>query len=329
MSASALLPPGRIPAVHREVVRRRLGDVLVTGATALVPAVTALAITISFPHTSLLLALAIIAGVVGIFTLMSLSRLEVAVTLVVIYYGVFNGPVKLFFGGREITSSIQDIVVLAVAAGALLRIVAQRRKVRLPELSGWVIAWVALVLVNVFNPKTQGFLHALAGIRQQLQFVPFFFFAYVLMRSKDRFRKLFLLIGVMASLSAIVAAYQTTLTPAQLASWGPGYKALINPDAGSGRIYFSEGEARIRPPGLGSDAGASGAIGKIALPMCLALLVVTRRRKWIPALLCVGASIGVMVGLGRLPLIGALLGVAVFIALAAISGRRFSRRCSP
>ena len=155
--------------------------------------------------------------------------------------------------------------------------------------------------------------------------MPFFFFAYVLMRSKDRFRKLFLLIGVMASLSAIVAAYQTTLSPAQLASWGPGYQALINPEKGSGRIYFSEGEARIRPPGLGSDAGASGAIGKIALPMCLALLVVTRRRRWIPALLCVGASIGVMVGLGRLPLIGALLGVAVFIALAATSGRRFSR----
>ncbi len=326
MSTSALLPPGRIPAVHPEVLRRRLGDVLVSGATALVPAVTALAITIAFPHMSLPLALAIIAGVIGTVVLIMYSRLEVAVTLVVIYYGVFNGPVKLFLGGRELTASIQDIVVLAVSAGALRRIVARREKVRLPELSGWVIAWVALVLVNVFNPKTQGFVHALGGIRQQLQFVPFFFFAYVLMRSKDRFRKLFLLIGVMATMNAVVAAYQTTLTPALLASWGPGYAALIKPTGvGTGRVYFSEGESHVRPPGLGSDAGGSGAIGKIALPMCLALLIVTRRRRWIPALLCVGAAIGVMVGLGRLPLIGALLGVAVFIALVATSGRRFSR----
>src|SRR5262249_4029432 len=136
----------------------------------------------------------------------------------------------------------------------------------------------------------------------------------------------FLLIGVMATMNAVVAAYQTTLSPAQLASWGPGYAALVKPTGvGSGRVYFAEGEARVRPPGLGSDGGASGAIGKIALPMCLALLIVTRRRRWLPAMLCVGSAIGVMVGLGRLPLIGALLGVAVFIALVATSGRRFSR----
>ncbi len=325
MSTPALRAPGRIPAVHPEVLRRRMSDVLVTCAIALVPAVTALAVTIALPEMSVLLALAVVVGLVGIVTLMVYSRLEVTVTLVVIYLGVLNGPVKLFFNGRELTASIQDVVVLAVAAGALMRMGQRREKIRWPELSGWVIAWVVLVVVNAFNPRTEGILHALGGFRQHLQFVPFFFFGYVLMRSKDRFRKAFTIIGVIALLNGIVAAYQSTLTPSQLASWGPGYAALVKPEGGGGRVFFSEGEAHVRPPGLGSDAGSSGAIGHIALPMCLALLAITRRRKWFPTLLCVGSSVAVMVGLGRLPLIGTLLGVMVFITLAAMGGRRFSR----
>jgi hypothetical protein len=323
MSTTALRGPR---AIHPEVLRRRMLDVLAVGATAIVPAVTALAVTIGLPDVSIFAVLAIVAGLVGIVALMVYQRLEVTVTLVVIYLGVLNGPVKLFFSGREITASIQDLVVLAVAAGALMRMLGRRERVRWPELSGWVVAWVVLVLANAFNPNTQGWLHALGGFRQQLQWVPFFFFGYVLMRSKDRFRKAFILVGVLATLNGAVAAYQLTLSPSQLASWGPGYAALIHPTGGgSGRIYFSEGEARVRPPGLGSDAGASGAVGHIALPMCLALLAITRRRRWFAALLCVGSAVAVMVGLGRLPLIGTLLGVLVFIALSASSGRRLTR----
>jgi hypothetical protein len=323
MSSTALRGPR---AVHPEVLRRRLRDILAVCATAIVPAVTALAVTIGLPHTSIVVVLAIVAGLIGIVALMVYQRLEVTVALVVIYLGVLNGPVKLFFTGRQITASLQDVVVLAVAAGALMRMLARRERVRLPELSGWVIAWVVLVLVNAFNPNTQSLLHALGGFRQQLQWVPFFFFGYVLMRSKDRFRKAFILIGVLATLNGIVAAYQSTLSPSQLASWGPGYAALIHPTGkGSGRIFISEGEARVRPPGLGSDAGASGAVGHIALPMCLALLAISRRRKWFAALLALGSAVAVMVGLGRLPLIGALLGVGVFVALSASGGRRFGR----
>ena len=67
------------------------------------------------------------------------------------------------------------------------------------------------------------------------------------MRSKRRFRQLFVIVGVMALANGVVAAYQTELSPGQLASWGPGYKELIKPtNAGTGRIYFSEGEAAAR-----------------------------------------------------------------------------------
>ena len=315
-----------IPMVHPLVLERRLQDTMRVALTAAVPAITATAVTIALPKANILVVLAIIAGVVAIIALMASSRLDVTVMLLAVYLGLLNGPVKLLLGGRELTASFQDVIVLAVAGGAFVRILMRREQVRLPALSGWVIAWVLLVVVNAFNPRTESILHVLGGFRQQLQYVPFFFFGYVLMRSKHRFRQLFLIAGVIACANGVVAAYQTGLSPGQLASWGPGYQALIHPTGvGAGRVYHSEGEARVRPPGLGSDAGFSGAVGHIALPMCLALLVISRKRRWIATILCLGAIIGVFVGLGRLPLIGAGLGVVTFLGYAALSGRSLTR----
>jgi hypothetical protein len=323
------IPRRRTPATsmaHPLVREQRMQDGLRLALTAAVPAVTATAVTIALPNTSILVVLAVLAALLSIIVLMVSSRLDLTVAFLAIYLGMLDGPVKLLLNGRELTASFQDVIILAVSAGALMRVLMRKEPVRLPPLSGWLIAWVVLVLVNAFNPRTEGVLHALGGFRQQLEFVPFFFFGYVLMRSKRRFRQLFVILGVMAFANGIVAAYQTELSPGQLAAWGPGYQALIHPPGvGTGRVYFSEGEARVRPPGLGSEAGYSGAVGHIALPMCLALLVISRRRKWIAVLLCLGAIIGVFVGLGRLPLIGAGLGVITFIAYAALSGRSLTR----
>ncbi len=311
---------------HPHVLERRLGDLLLTGLTALIPAVTALVVTIALPHVSLPFMLLILAGALAVIALIVSDRLELTVTMIVIYLGLLDGPAKLFSSNREVSASIQDVIILAVCVGAILRLTVRRERITLPALSGWVIAWVGLVVLNAFNPRTEGILHILGGFRQQLQYVPFFFFGYVLMRSKRRFRQLFLIVGVITLANGIVAAYQTTLSPAQLASWGPGYHNLIySPGTGTGRVYFSEGEARVRPPGLGSEAGGSGAIGHVALPMCLALLVIARRRRWLAALFALGAIMAVVVGLGRLQLIGAALGVIAFAGLATLAGRHFTR----
>jgi hypothetical protein len=320
---------GALGIGHPRVRAQRLNDVLITGITAVVPAAVALTVTIALPHASLPLVLGVICGAVGVVALVTYGRLEVTVTLVVLYLALVDGPVKMLLSTREATAVIADILIVAVGAGALLRMNARREPLKLPPLSGWVLAWVLIVLVNAFNPKTQSVLAVLAGFRQQLQFVPFFFFGYVLMRSKRRFRQLFIIAGVAATASGLVAAYQTGLSPNQLASWGPGYQALIKPEHGSGRVYFSEGEGRVRPPGLGTEAGASGSIGRTALPMCLALVALTRRRKrLIAVILCLGSMLAVVVGLGRLPLISAGLGVIAFAGLAALAGRQVSRTIS-
>jgi hypothetical protein len=328
MSGPRLRVPAGVGSVHPVVLERRIRDLLYIGLSALVPAVIALALSVELREGSLLLVVGAIAAAVGIVALMMYSRLEVSVALVVVYFGLIDGPVKLLAPGREVTASLQDVLILAISAGCLMRIVARKERVSLPALSGWVLAWTALVLMNMFNPRTEGILHVLGGLRNQLQYVPFFFFGYVLMRSKRRFRQYFIIVGVVALANAVVAGYQTGLSPGQMASWGPGYHDLIyipSESKGAARTYASEGESRVRPPGLGSDEGFSGAVGQLAIPACLALLVIARRRKWLAAVLVLGAGVAVIVSLGRLAVIGSALGVVVFAALAALAGQRVTR----
>ena len=90
----------------------------------------------------------------------------------------------------------------------------------------------------------------IGGFRQQLEWVPFFFFGYALMRSRERFRKLFVILGVIALANGLMSTYQTRLSPGQLASWGPGYAELVHgSETVSARKYVSEGVAQGAPPG--------------------------------------------------------------------------------
>src|SRR5262249_38998127 len=149
------------------------------------------------------------------------KRLEVSVVILVLYLGLLEGPVKLGSGGGNAASATRDVLIFSVALGALLRLSFVRARIKLPPLSGWVIAFVALALAEAFNPKTAGLSKVLGGYRAQLEWVPFFFFGYALMRSKQRFRRLFLVLGVIALANGIVGTYQAGLGIEQLASWGP------------------------------------------------------------------------------------------------------------
>jgi len=317
---------------HPVVVDRKVRDLLIVAlAGVLLPAALALGITVAFPHLSLTIVLAIFAGLIAVVALMKSTRLELTVTLLGVYLLVLNGPVKLGLGSHEATAAVPDILIGAVCLGAILRIVVRREKVRMPPMTAWVLAFVGTVVIEAFNPKTHGVLKILAGFRQQLQWVPFFFFAYALMRSKRNIRFFMILVCVCALANAVVATYQTSISPSQLASWGPGYRALYDPtslgkSAGHARVYDSEGEARPRPVGLGSDSGFSGGVGELALPFSLALLITWgRRRRWIPIVFALGSIVGIATGLGKTQVIGSLLGVVVFAAFAWLGGRQSKR----
>jgi hypothetical protein len=248
------------------IADRPLRENLLVGFAWLASLLLALGIAVAVPHPNLGLALAVMLGAVAVFVLVLTKRLEVKVALVALYLGLLDGPIKLVTGGHELASGVRDVLIVAVCLAPVLSLVVRRERVRLPPLSGWVLGYVGLVLIEALNPKTAGLLKALAGFRQLLEWVPFFFFGYVLMRSKERLRKLFLVLGVVALANGAIATYQTFLSPGQVASWGPGYHSRIYPTAGGGRSYASEGEGRVRPLGLGSDSGFGGGVGLLALP---------------------------------------------------------------
>ncbi len=331
MSTPRLRLSGGAGAVHPAVLDRRIHELARLGLMGLIPATIAMGLTIALPHTSLFVVLGAIVAVLAIVALIMNTHLEVTVGLLAIYLGLLDGPIKLGIGRSEATAAARNVLILAVCLGAVLRLLARRERVKLPPMSGWVLAFVAIVLVNAFNPSTHGILHVLGGFRQQLQWVPFFFFGYQLMRSKRRLRQLFVIVGVIGLANGVVATYQTSLGPSQIASWGPGYRALFQPTTvgkkGSiARTYSSEGEARIRPLGLGSDSGFSGGVGVIALPFSLALLATWKsRRRWVAAVLGLGALVAVATGLGRLQVVGAVLGVMAFAALASLAGQKVTR----
>jgi hypothetical protein len=299
----------------------------------LIPLVISLAVAVAVPKPNITLELTLAVVGLGIVVLMSEPRLELTVVILALYLGLLDGPVKLASGGHEAATVFRDVMIFAVSLGAVLRLLAKKEPIRLPPLSGWVVLFVAIVLAEALSPNTHGILKALGGFRQQLEFVPFFFFGYVLMRSKERFRKLFIVLGVIALANGIVSTYQTKLSPGQLASWGPGYSELVFGTQTTGvkggsaaRQYLSEGVAHIRPPGLGKDAGFAGGVGLIALPCTLALLATGgRRKRRVAVLLCLGALLAVVTGLGRLQVVGGVLAMIAFAVLSASAGRRIRR----
>jgi hypothetical protein len=316
--------------MHPAILNSRLRAVILAG---LIPLVISLGVAVAVPKPNIALELTLALGALGIAVLVSERRLEVTVVILALYLGLLDGPVKLGSGGHEVATVFRDVLIFAVSLGAVLRLLASKERVRLPPLSGWVLVFVALVVAEAFSPSTHGIVKALGGFRQQLEFIPFFFFGYVLMRSKDRFRKLFIVLGVIALANGIVSTYQTKLSPGQLASWGPGYSELVYGTQGPGakggnaaRLYSSEGQARIRPPGLGKDAGFSGGVGLVALPCTLALLATGgRRKRRVAMLFCLGALLAVVTGLGRLQVVGAVFAMLAFALLSASAGRRMTR----
>ena len=337
MSASTPRMAGGIGGSHPSVRSVRARQRALVAVGALVALAVSLAVAVAVPNPSITALLAGVAGAAVVVALVVEPRLEVTVTILVLYLGLLDGPVKLFSGGHETATVFRDVLIGAICIGAITRMMVARQPIRLPPLSGWVVLWIAFVLAEALNPRTLGLTKALGGFRQELEFVPFFFFGYVLMRSNGRLRRMALILGVIALANGIVSTYQTKLTPQQLGAWGPGYKELtvgteqsgIGGKASgiTGRTYAAGGTTHVRPPALGKDEGFGGTVGMIALPLLLgALATWRRRRRWIPLVLSLGALLAIVTGLARLQVVAAVFAVVVFAALATTSGAHQVKR---
>src|SRR5262249_9170155 len=150
------------------------------------------------------------------------ERYEWTLVALMLYLGLADGYLKLSTGSSNVTL-VRDLLLYAIAAGALIRMAVRRQAPTLPPLSGWVIAWLVVVGVQLANPHDGTLLHSLASLRPHVEWIPLFFLGYLILRSRKRIRVFLVLLLVVASANGIVGLIQQNLTPQQLAGWGPGY----------------------------------------------------------------------------------------------------------
>jgi hypothetical protein len=276
---------------------------------------------------SLGMALGIAAGIGATAWMFFSERLEGPLIVLLLYLGLIDGFLKLRTNSSAITLG-RDVLLFAIALGFLARAALRRDPLRFPPLSGWLVAFVAVVVVQVANPASHGLLHTLGALRPHLEFVPLFFIGYAVLQTHARLRTFFVLMLIIATANGIVGVVQLNLSPAQLASWGPGYAFRINGNGTglakvSGRTFGTTAGARTRPFGLGDDSGVGEAWGMLALGGALALVALGTRRSVgrISLVLCLGPPLAIITGEGRSLLIGSVVGLLCYVVFATTARR--------
>ena len=249
-------------------------------------------------------------------------RVDHTLVALALYLGLLDGYVKLRTGSSTVTLA-RDALVIAIAAGALLRGAQTRQRILLPPLGGFVLAFSAVVLIELANPDARGFTASLAGVRQHLEFVPLFFLGYAFVRTESQIRKALLVLVFCAAVGGVVSYIQLTLTPTELAGWGPGYRERVlgtGASTGGGRVGFEGANATVRPFGLGSEIGSGAVAAALALPGLVALLMAAdRRARWAIAPMSVGIGLAVATSGSRAALVTVFVSLAAFGLIAAAS----------
>ena len=250
-------------------------------------------------------------------------RVDHTLLALALYLGLLDGYLKLSTGSPVVTLA-RDVLVIAIAAGALVRSTRSVQRLSLPPLTGFVFAFAGLVLIELANPSARGGLEtSLAGARQHLEFVPLFFLGYAFVRTTAQIRVALLVLVVCASIGGVVSFVQSTLTPDQFAAWGPGYAERIlgtGNFVGAARQSTEAGVSSVRAFGLGSDAGSGAMLAALAIPGMIALLMVAKGRlRLAVAGLSVGVGLAVATSGSRAAVVTVFVSIVAFWLVAAAS----------
>jgi hypothetical protein len=291
-------------------------------ATAGILALAGLTITIRLPLATPFAAILALAVLVVVVWLLASERYEWSLAILMLYIGLADGYLKLSTGAQSVTL-VRDLLLYAIVAGALVRFAVRREPLRLPPLSGWVIAWLAVVAVQLANPENGTLLHSVASVRPHVEWVPLFFLGFLVFRSNARVRNFLLLLLAIAAVNGVVGLVQQNLAPEQLEGWGPGYaEALKGEGSVSARTFADdEGNERIRPFALGGDFGFGGAIGVLAVPAALALLGLSLNpaTRIAVAILSLGVVAAIVTSAARVHVIAGVVAVLAFAGLTVTS----------
>ena len=248
-----------------------------------------------------------------------------ALALLMLYLGLLDGYLKLSTNSNYVTF-VRDALLFALAAGVLVRAVVVRQELRLPPLGVWVVAFIVIVLGELANPNNGSLYHSLAGARQHLEFVPLFFLTYTFVRSTKALRVYVVLLVAIGAINGVVDVVQYNESPAQLATWGPGYSKRVlgtqNFSFAGRAFYNAQGQEQTRPFGLGSDSGDGGLMAAMAIGGIIALASTRRGRRYLPFLLLAGvcAVAGIVTAQGRAVIVCAFA-VVLGYALLVVTSR--------
>ena len=299
--------------------------------SALLIGLVAAGATVGLVHAGSLKAVAGLIVFVGLFWFGTTRNPQLALALILLYLGLLDGYLKLATGSSAVTF-VRDALLYAFAVGFLIRTVVQRVPLPAPPLSGWVIAFTLLVLVQLLNPNDGSLFHSIAGLRQNLEFVPLFWLTFAFVRTKKALRNLVYLMIFIAMANGIATIVQAHESTAQLAAWGPGYAERVNATgafSAAGRTFYNSttGQQFVRPFGLMSDSGTGGLVCAFALACIVAVATMPgRRRSTLIAAILAGsiALVGMVDSQGRSVIIA---GVVIAVAYGAMTGNsRFRGR---
>lgn len=250
-------------------------------------------------------------------------RVDRSLAVLALYLGLLDGYLKLRTGS-PLTTLGRDVLVLAIAGGALLRTMTSRNRLPVPPLGAFVLSFSGVVVVEMFNPLGPEVPVSAAGLRQHLEFVPLFFLGYAFLRRKSQIRTLLVILVACASIGGVVSYIQSTTTPQQFAEWGPGYRERIEgtgPFAGAPRLSYEDGGVtRVRPFGLGSDIGAGALVAALAFPALVALMMGPQARLRLAMIpLAAGIALAVATSGTRQAIIVFMVCAFAFALLAATS----------
>jgi hypothetical protein len=291
-------------------------------ATVGILVLVGLTIAVQLPLATPPAALATAAVLAVVAWMVVSERYEWSLAILMVYIGLADGYLKLTTGVAAVTL-LRDLLLYAIVAGALIRFAVRRESPSFPPLTGWVVAWLMVIAIQIANPYNGTLLHSIASVRPHAEWVPLFFLGYLTIRSNARIRNFLLLLLAIAAVNGVVGLIQQNITPDQLAGWGPGYEeALKGEGSVSARTFADEnGTERNRPFALGGDFGFGGAVGVLAVPAALALLgsSLGLGMRIAVAAMSSGAMLGIVTSASRTQVIAGVISVLAFAALTATS----------
>jgi hypothetical protein len=296
---------------------------MVAAGAAVWVGLVSMAVAVRVDSPSLMEGIAVVAFLTACAWLFLSERYALSLAVLTLYLGLVDGYLKLKTGSPYATLA-RDVLLYAACLGITTRAVIRRQEIRLPPYGGMIMAFLLLVGVQVANPGTGDVERGLAALRPHVEFVPLFFLAYLMVRTKRRLRGLLVLLVVIGAANGIVSYMQFDLTPEELAAWGPGYAERIEgTEELSGRTFHDAREREhVRPFGLAGDSGQGGFIGLLALPATIALASLVRTR-WRFAVLASGllVALAIVTSQGRTVMIGAFAAVISYVLLTVVARR--------